>query len=52
VWISLEIVLEEMPELIARDFGEYFKNGSGRDAKGSIFFLLQRGQEDSLCVHY
>jgi hypothetical protein len=32
-------VLEKMPELIAKDFVEYFKDGSGRDAKDSGLFV-------------
>jgi hypothetical protein len=37
-----------MPVLIAKDFVEYFKNGSGRDAKGSIFFKYNEDRK----IHY
>jgi len=39
VWISVPTVLEKLPELIAKDFVECFKDGSGRDAKDSGLFV-------------
>ena len=39
MWISVPTVLEKLPELIAKDFVECFKDGSGRDAKDSGLFV-------------
>jgi hypothetical protein len=44
-WISVSIVLENVPELIAKDFVEYFKNGCGRDAKNSGLFVYNEGMK-------
>jgi hypothetical protein len=34
-----------MPVLIAKDFVEYFKNGSGRDAKNSGLCVYNEGRK-------
>ena len=45
VWISVPTVLEKMTELITKDFVEYFKNGSGRDVKGSGLFVYNEDRK-------
>ena len=45
VWISVPTVLEKMTELITKDFVEYFKYGSGRDAKGSGLFVYSEDRK-------
>jgi predicted lipoprotein with Yx(FWY)xxD motif len=45
------IVFENVPELIAKDFIEYFKNGCGRDAKGSGLFKYNEDRKiHSVCT--
>ena len=45
VWISVPAVLEKLPELIAKDFVDYFKNGTGRDGKDSVLLVYNEDRE-------